>query len=90
MIIATVPAMTRLGRILVVDDEANARTALAELLRDEGYEVETAADAFKALGKHESFAPHIVVTDLARRRRARSCGSRSRCSGWRSRRATPR
>ncbi len=56
--------MSRLGRILVVDDEANARTALAELLRDEGYEVETAADAFKALGKYESFAPHVVVTDL--------------------------
>jgi DNA-binding NtrC family response regulator len=56
--------MTRLGRILVVDDEANARTALAELLREEGYEVETAADAFKALGKYEAFAPHIVVTDL--------------------------
>jgi DNA-binding NtrC family response regulator len=52
------------GRILVVDDEVNARTALAELLRDEGYEVETAADAFKALGKHESFSPHVVVTDL--------------------------
>ena len=51
-------------RILVVDDEVNARTALAELLRDEGYEVETAADAFKALGKYESFAPHLVVTDL--------------------------
>src|ERR1041384_3096979 len=62
--IAKVQAMSRLGRILVVDDEANARTALAELLRDEGYEVETAADAFKALGKYESFAPHIVVTDL--------------------------
>jgi DNA-binding NtrC family response regulator len=42
----------------------NARTALAELLRDEGYEVETAADAFKALGKYESFSPHVVVTDL--------------------------
>src|SRR5215468_12375898 len=63
-IIARLGDMTRLGRILVVDDEANARTALAELLRDEGYEVETAADAFKALGKYESFAPHIVVTDL--------------------------
>ncbi|HEY4175481.1 MAG TPA: sigma-54 dependent transcriptional regulator [Kofleriaceae bacterium] len=54
----------RSGRILVVDDEVNARTALAELLRDEGFEVETAADAFKALGKHESFSPHVVVTDL--------------------------
>jgi DNA-binding NtrC family response regulator len=56
--------MARSGRILVVDDEVNARTALAELLRDEGYDVETAADAFKALGKYESFAPHVVVTDL--------------------------
>ena len=56
--------MPRSGRILVVDDEVNARTALAELLRDEGFEVETAADAFKALGKYEAFAPHIVITDL--------------------------
>src|SRR4051812_16526300 len=56
--------MPRSGRILVVDDEVNARTALAELLRDEGYDVETAADAFKALGKYESFPPHVVVTDL--------------------------
>lgn len=56
--------MARSGRILVVDDEVNARTALAELLRDEGYDVETAADAFKALGKYEAFAPHVVVTDL--------------------------
>jgi len=56
--------MPRSGRILVVDDEVNARTALSELLRDEGYEVEMAADAFKALGKYEAFAPHVVVTDL--------------------------
>jgi DNA-binding NtrC family response regulator len=56
--------MSRSGRILVVDDEVNARTALTELLRDEGYDVEMAADAFKALGKYETFAPHIVVTDL--------------------------
>jgi DNA-binding NtrC family response regulator len=55
--------MSRSGRVLVVDDEVNARTALAELLRDEGYDVEMAADAFKALGKYASFAPHVVVTD---------------------------
>jgi len=52
------------ARILVVDDEANARTALAELLRDEGYAVETAADGFKALPKLEEFAPDMVLTDL--------------------------
>src|SRR5262249_46631498 len=51
-------------RILIVDDEANARTALAELLRDEGYAVETAADGFKALPKLDEFAPDVVVTDL--------------------------
>ncbi len=52
------------GRILVVDDEANARTALAELLRDEGFDVETAADAFKALGKFAAFSPDLLLTDL--------------------------
>src|ERR1700742_3194828 len=63
-LLAVLMPMSRTGRILVVDDEVNARTALAELLRDEGYEVEMAADAFKALGKFEAFSPHVVVTDL--------------------------
>ncbi len=56
--------MEMTGRILVVDDEVNARTALAELLRDEGYSVESAADAFKAMGKMADFAPDLVLTDL--------------------------
>src|SRR5438093_6087569 len=56
--------LTPRGRILVVDDEVNARTALAELLRDEGYAVETAADGFKALPKLDDFAPDLVLTDL--------------------------
>jgi DNA-binding NtrC family response regulator len=52
------------GRILIVDDEANARAALSEILRDEGYATETAADGFKALGKLEDFTPDVVLTDL--------------------------
>jgi DNA-binding NtrC family response regulator len=52
------------GRILIVDDEANARSALVELLRDEGHEVDGAADGFKALPKLESFSPDVVVTDM--------------------------
>ena len=52
------------GRILVVDDEANARQALAELLKDEGFAVETAADAFKAMHKLQEFSPDVVLTDL--------------------------
>ncbi|MEJ7603299.1 MAG: sigma-54 dependent transcriptional regulator [Kofleriaceae bacterium] len=50
--------------MLVVDDEAIARKDLAELLHARGYEVETAADAFKALGKYATFLPQVVVTDL--------------------------
>ncbi len=52
------------SRILIVDDESNARSALAELLKDEGYAVETAADGWKALGKLAEFAPHVLLTDL--------------------------
>jgi DNA-binding NtrC family response regulator len=56
--------MASVARILIVDDEANARLALAELLRDEGYVVETAADGFKALPKLAELEPHLVLTDL--------------------------
>jgi DNA-binding NtrC family response regulator len=52
------------GRVLIVDDEANARTALSEILRDEGFDTETAADGFKALGKVEDFHPEVILTDL--------------------------
>ncbi len=52
------------GRILIVDDEANARAALSEILHDEGYSTETAADGFKALGKLEDFHPDVILTDL--------------------------
>jgi DNA-binding NtrC family response regulator len=61
--IAWKEAMTK-GRVLVVDDEANARSALCELLRGEGYTVETAADGFRALGKIAEFDPEVVLTDL--------------------------
>jgi two-component system response regulator HydG len=52
------------SRILVVDDEGNARTALAEILRQEGFAVETAADGFKALARMDEFTPDLVLTDL--------------------------
>jgi DNA-binding NtrC family response regulator len=56
--------MASRGRVLIVDDEANARAALSEILREEGYVTETAADGFKALGKLEEFSPDVVLTDL--------------------------
>ncbi|MBV9950053.1 MAG: sigma-54-dependent Fis family transcriptional regulator, partial [Myxococcales bacterium] len=56
--------MPHRGRILIVDDESNARSALNEILRDEGYATETAADGFKALGKLDEFDPDVILTDL--------------------------
>ncbi len=52
------------GRILVVDDESNARNALAEILKEEGFGVETAADGFKGLSRAADFGPDLVLTDL--------------------------
>jgi DNA-binding NtrC family response regulator len=54
----------RRGKILVVDDEANARNALAELLDDAGYSVSTAADGRTALLQIEQVDPDVVLTDL--------------------------
>src|SRR5258707_6175599 len=52
------------GRILIVDDEANASAALSEILHQDGFVTDTAADGFKALGKLAEFDPDIVLTDL--------------------------
>ena len=52
------------GRILIVDDDPSGRTTLAELLRDEGYAIETAADGFKALPKLAEQAPDLLLPDL--------------------------
>jgi DNA-binding NtrC family response regulator len=52
------------GRILVVDDEASVRQALALRFADEGYTVEMAADGYHALRMLESFDPDVVLTDL--------------------------
>ena len=52
------------GRVLIVDDEANARNALAELMDDAGYSVSTAADGRTALRQIEQVDPDVVLTDL--------------------------
>lgn len=51
-------------RILVADDESNARSALSQILSEEGYAIETAADGFKALARYEEHGADIVLTDL--------------------------
>ena len=52
------------ARILVVDDEASARSGLEKLLKQAGYHVSPAADGVIALEIATESAPDVVVTDL--------------------------
>ncbi len=52
------------ARILVVDDEASARSGLEKLLKHSGYDVSLAADGVAALERAGESAPDVVVTDL--------------------------
>src|SRR5512138_2670723 len=70
-------------RILVVDDEQNARVALRDILTDEGFEVMEAADGEDALALLPGFAPAAILADVRMPRmdgitllnRAREAGS---------------
>jgi DNA-binding NtrC family response regulator len=52
------------GRILLVDDEPTARHGLAQALRQAGYEVQSASDAFEALQLADEAAPDLTISDL--------------------------
>ena len=51
-------------KVLIVEDEDNERTGLAELISAWGYRTETAADGVEGLDKVNVWAPAIVITDL--------------------------
>ena len=51
-------------RILLVDDEQNARSALRSLLAEEGYELREAKDGEEALALVNDFAPAVVLADV--------------------------
>src|SRR5271167_442971 len=51
-------------RVLIVEDEENERTGLAELVSGWGYRTDTAADGVEALEKVAAFSPSIVITDV--------------------------
>jgi DNA-binding NtrC family response regulator len=52
------------ARILVVDDEADIRGLLKEILTEEGYEVDVAADAAQARASREKSDPDLVLLDI--------------------------
>ena len=53
-----------MSRLLVVDDEANIRMLYADELKDEGYEVVTAANIAEATEKLQSTAFDLAVLDI--------------------------
>lgn len=51
-------------RILVVDDEENARVALSKILVHDGYEVSSASNGLEALNFLRSNEVELIITDL--------------------------
>ena len=52
------------GRILLVDDEPDLLVLVRNILRDEGFTVDTAENGEVALKKARSFKPDLVVLDM--------------------------
>lgn len=51
-------------RILVVDDEENARVALSRILTHDGYDVSSAGNGLEALNYLRSKDVELIITDL--------------------------
>ncbi|HUQ49210.1 MAG TPA: sigma-54 dependent transcriptional regulator [Terriglobales bacterium] len=51
-------------RVLIVEDEENERTGLAELIQGWGFRTDTARDGLEGLEKVLSWMPGIVITDM--------------------------
>jgi DNA-binding NtrC family response regulator len=51
-------------RVLIVDDEADSREALAELTERWGYDVQAASDGSEALRRAIEWHPDLILTDL--------------------------
>ena len=56
--------MNHVGRILVVDDHAQARESMAEVLRHAGHHVETCSGGSEALRRCEQLGFDVILTDL--------------------------
>ncbi|QLE58498.1 response regulator [Nostoc sp. TCL26-01] len=50
--------------ILVVDDNPDLRTYVADILRRSGYHVYTARNGYEGFGKAQEITPNLIVTDL--------------------------
>jgi CheY-like chemotaxis protein len=51
-------------RVLLVEDDPAARTALKEALQEEGYQVEVAGDGGEGIRRVSEFRPDVILMDL--------------------------
>jgi len=51
-------------KVLIVEDEPNARSGLAELVSGWGYRTDTARDGAEGLERAQAWDPAVIVTDL--------------------------
>jgi DNA-binding response OmpR family regulator len=51
-------------RVLIVDDNEDARLLLSEILRAIGHDVRTAADGYEAVKLVETFTPDVAILDI--------------------------
>jgi len=58
------PLLMPQEKVLIIEDEENERTGLAELVRAWGYEAETANDGVEGLEAVDLWNPGIIITDL--------------------------
>jgi CheY-like chemotaxis protein len=54
----------RRRRILVVDDEEDVQILVARILRDAGFDVDTASDGGQAIERFRAVRPDLIVLDL--------------------------
>ena len=54
----------KMKRILVVDDEENARIALSKILTREGYDVASAGNGYEALNYLRDREVELIITDI--------------------------
>ena len=51
-------------RVLIVDDEPNIIIPIEFLMKEQGYQVDTALNGKIALSKMETFSPDVVILDV--------------------------
>ncbi len=67
-----IATVARTPRILVVDDEPSILETVAGVLRDEGFEIDTATTAQRAMSTAVARRPDMIVLDVMQVPRRRS------------------